>query len=127
VANTIILMGRLGAKPEMRRVGSNNTPVVEVSVATSAFSKGEKSTDWHNVTLWDKQAELICTQDKGDMVYIEGSLKHDEFTDKEGNRRRKSYVRAFRFEFCGSRKQSGPPTGQTGPSSSPYKDDDIQW
>ena len=61
------------------------------------------------------------------MVFIEGSLKHDEFTDKEGNKRRKSYVRAFRFEFCGSRKQSGPPTGQTGPSSNPYKDDDIQW
>ena len=63
MANTIILMGRLGAKPEMRRVGANSTPVVEVSVATSAVSKGERSTDWHNVTLWDKQAELICTQD----------------------------------------------------------------
>jgi len=127
VANTIILMGRLGAKPEMRRVGANSTPVVEVSVATSAFSKGERSTDWHNVTLWDKQAELICTQDKGDEVFIEGSIKCDEYTDKDGNKRKKVYIRAYRFEFCGSRKQNSPQSGYSGQGSNHYKDDDIQW
>ena len=34
MANIVILKGRLGSKPELRRVGSNNTPVVEVSLAT---------------------------------------------------------------------------------------------
>lgn len=128
MANNVILMGRLGAKPELRRVGSDNIPVVDVSIATNAFSKGAKTTDWHNVTLWDKQAELICTQDKGDQVYIEGSLKCDEWEDKEGNKRRKVYVRAFRFEFCGSRRNGdAQQTGAVGPKSNPYADDDIRY
>ena len=119
MANIVILKGRLGAKPEMRRVGSGKTPVVDVSLATSGFAKGEKTTDWHSVTLWDKQAELICTQDKGDEVFIEGSLKCDEYTDTEGNKRKKVYIR--------SRKQNAPQSGHVGPSSNPYKDDDIRW
>ena len=127
MANIVILKGRLGSKPELRRVGSNKTPVAEVSLATSGFAKGEKTTDWHSITLWDKQAELICTQDKGDEVFIEGSIKCDEYTDKDGNKRKKVYIRAYRFEFCGSRKQNAPQTGQVGPSSNPYKDDDIRW
>ena len=128
MANNVILMGRLGAKPELRRVGGQNTPVVEVSIATNAFRRGEKTTDWHNVTLWDKQAELICTQDKGDQVYIEGSLRTDEYTDKEGTKRRKVYVNAFRFEFCGSKRNGNSQrTGAVGPSSNPYNDDDIQY
>ena len=125
MANTVILMGRLGAKPELRRVGSQNTAVVDISVATAAFAKGERTTDWHNVTLWDKQAELVCSLDKGEMVYIEGSLKHEEYTDKEGKRKRKSYVKAFRFEFCGSKPK--PQTGAVGPQSNPYRDDDLRF
>ena len=125
--NIVILKGRLGAKPELRRVGANNTPVVEFSLATPGFAKGEKTTDWHSITLWDKQAEIVCTQDKGDEVAIEGSLKCDEYTDKEGNKRKKVYVRGYKFHFCGSRRQNSPPTGQTGPRSNPYGDDDIKW
>ena len=125
VANNVILMGRLGAKPELRRVGGENTPVVDVSIATNRFSRGKKATDWHNVTLWDKQAELICTQDKGDQVYVEGRLQTDEWEDKEGNKRRKVYVQAFRFEFCGPKRNGGPQTGAVGPSSNPYGDDDL--
>jgi len=128
VANNVILMGRLGSKPELRRVGTQNTPVVDVSIATNAFRRGEKTVDWHNVTLWDKQAELICTQDKGDQVYVEGSLRTDEWEDKEGNKRRKVYVSAFRFEFCGSKRNGDSrKTGAVGPSSNPYADDDIQY
>ena len=127
MANIVILKGRLGSKPELRRVGTNNTPVVEVSLATSGFAKGEKTTDWHSITLWDKQAELICTQDKGDEVFIEGSLRYDEYTGKDGNKRKKALIRAYRFEFCGSRKQNAPQTGAVGPQSNRYQDDDIKW
>tara|TARA_R100000808_G_scaffold24607_1_gene57144 strand:+ start:2114 stop:2491 length:378 start_codon:yes stop_codon:yes gene_type:complete len=125
MANTVILMGRLGAKPELRRVGSQNTAVVDISVATAAFAKGEKTTDWHNVTLWDKQAELVCSLDKGEMVFVEGSLKHDEYTANDGSKRRKTYVKAYRFEFCGSKPK--PKTGAVGPQSNPYGDDDLRF
>jgi len=127
MANTVILMGRLGAKPELRRVGSQNIAVVDISVATAAFAKGEKTTDWHNVTLWDKQAELVCNLDKGEMVYIEGSLKHEEYTDKEGNKKRKSYVKAFRFEFCGSKPKPQHQTGAQGQAGNPYGDDNLRF
>jgi single-strand DNA-binding protein len=124
--NSVFLMGRLGAKPEVRRVGNDNVPVTSVSIATSGWSKGGKTTDWHNVTLWDKQAELISRCDKGEMVLVEGSLKHDKYTDKDGNERTKTYVRGFRFEFCGSPKSS-PQTGAVGPTSNPYGDNDLKF
>ena len=127
MANLVILKGRLGAKPELRRVGAQNTPVVEVSLATNAFSKGEKSTDWHRVTLWDKQAELIGQMEKGAEVYVEGSLKTDEWTDKEGAKHYKTYVKAFRFEFCGSRGDNAPRTGAVGPKQNPFGDDDLKF
>ena len=122
MANIVILMGRLGADPEVRRVGNDNTPVVDVSVAT----KDGKDTEWHNVNLWERQAELIGRCKKGEMVHIQGRLKTDQYTDKEGNKRRKTYVRAFRFEFCGS-ASAGQQSGAQGRSSNPYGDDDIKF
>ena len=127
VANLVILKGRLGAKPEVRRVGAQNTPVVDVSVATNAFAKGEKSTDWHKVTLWDRQAELVGQLEKGSEVYVEGALKTEEWTDKEGNKRYKTYIRAFKFEYCGSRGDGAPRTGAVGPKTNPFGDDELMF
>ena len=122
--NSVTLMGRLGARPEVRKVGSDNVSVTDVSIATSGFAKGQKTTDWHSVTLGDKQADLISRCDKGEMVRIEGSLKHEKYTDKDGNERRKSYVRAYRFEFCGAPRNKQA-TGAVGPSANPYGDDAL--
>lgn len=124
MANQVTLMGRLGADPEVRRVGSDNTPVANVSVAT----RGPQKPDWHDVTLWDKQAELIGRCKKGEMVYIEGWLKSDEYTDKEGQKRTKRYVRAYRFEFCGSpQQQPQQQGGAQGAGGNPYGDDDLNF
>jgi single-strand DNA-binding protein len=122
MANIVILMGRLGADPEVRRVGNDNTAVVDVSVAT----KDGKDTEWHNVNLWERQAELISRCKKGEMVFIQGRLKTDQYTDREGNKRRKTYVRAFRFEFCGSSQQQSQ-GGAQGRPSNPYGDDDLNF
>ncbi len=120
MANFVVLMGRLGADPEVRRVGSDNVAMTVVSVAT----KDGRDSNWHSVQLWEKQAELISRCKKGEMVYVQGMLKTDEYTDQEGQKRKKTYVKAFRFEFCGSRPQQ---TGAQGEATNPFGDDNIKF
>lgn len=123
--NKVIIMGRLGADPELRKI-SSGAAVCEVSIATSG---GKDKTDWHKVTLWEQQAELIATQKKGSNVLIEGALKTDKYTDKDGNERYKTYVRAYRFEFCESKpRSSAPPTGGGAtPGGNDWGDDDLRF
>ena len=81
--NKVILVGNLGADPELRYTASG-TAVAKFRIATSeSFTdkQGQKQerTEWHRITAWGKLAE-ICGQylAKGKMVYIEGenTLRH---------------------------------------------------
>ena len=86
--NKVILVGTLGRDPELRR--SNNSAVTNISIATSESWKnkqGEKqeSTEWHNVVFFGKLAEVAGEWlNKGMLVYIEGKLKTEKYTDKQG-------------------------------------------
>ena len=77
--NNVELIGRVGKKPEMRYT-PNNKAVCKFSIATNEL--GKENTTWHNVTAWDKIAEL-CVQyvKKGDLIYIQGRI---EYTEKDG-------------------------------------------
>ena len=88
--NKVILVGNLGAKPEVK-YASNGNAISNLSVATSESwtdkSTGQKQerTEWHRVSLFGKLAE-IATQytDKGSKVYVEGKLETRKYTDKDG-------------------------------------------
>lgn len=86
------IIGHLGKDPELRTL-ENGNKVCQFSVATSETWKdksGNKqtSTDWHNVQVWGKLAE-ICNQylKKGSHVYISGKSRTRSYDDKEGNKR----------------------------------------
>ena len=90
--NKVMLIGNLGQKPELRQTNSN-LAVTRLSVATTENRKGPdgtwgKHTEWHNVTVFGKQAEN-CVQflDKGRQVYVEGRLQTRKWQDSSGNDR----------------------------------------
>jgi single-strand DNA-binding protein len=94
--NKVILIGNLGADPEVRST-SNGSRVATLSLATSRQWKnqsGEKQekTEWHRVILWNNKgstladlAEKYCK--KGDKIYVEGSIEYRSWQDREGQTR----------------------------------------
>jgi single-strand DNA-binding protein len=104
--NKVILVGNLGADPELKYTPSNRA-VCNLSVATNEVWKdksGQKQekTEWHRVNVWGEQAEA-CSKylTKGRMVYVEGRLQTRSWDDKEGKKRYSTEVVADRVVFLG--------------------------
>lgn len=109
--NKITIVGNLGRDPELRYTPQGDA-VCNLSVATSE-KKRDKSgelqdiTTWFRVTLWRKQAENAAKYlSKGSPVYIEGRLRIEEWTDREGKNRYTCDVNATDMQFLGSRNGS---------------------
>lgn len=88
MANKVILIGNLGKDPEVRFT-PNGTAVANFSLATTEKFKSnnevKQETSWHNVVMWGKLAELSRDYlTKGAKVYIEGRIKYEKYTPKEG-------------------------------------------
>ena len=91
--NKVILVGNLGAKPEIK-YASNGNAISNFSVATSESwtdkSTGQKQdrTEWHRVSLFGKVAEIAGQYlDKGSKVYVEGKLQTRKWQDQNGQDR----------------------------------------
>ena len=101
--NKVILVGNLGADPEIRRLGSGD-PVVNMRIATSESwrdkSSGERreKTEWHNVVIFNDQLAKVAEQylKKGMKVYIEGQLQTRKW-EKDGVERYTTEVVLQRF------------------------------
>ena len=90
--NKAILIGNLGADPELRYTQSG-TPVASFRIATTERWKDkdgnqQEQTEWHNIVAWSRLAE-ICGEylNKGSRVYIEGKLQTRKWQDKSGQDR----------------------------------------
>jgi len=101
--NKVILIGRIGKDPEVRRMNSGDS-VVSFSLATTDSWKdksGERQdrATWHNIVIFNehicKVAEAYCK--KGSKVYIEGQLQTRKYTDKDGNERQTTEIVLQRF------------------------------
>lgn len=107
--NKVQLIGHLGFDPEMK-VLANGTAIARISIATTdnwKDAKGEKQTDtqWHRVTAFGKTAELMGQYlKKGSKVMIDGRLKYDEYTDKEGQKRYATNIIVNEMEFLDAKK-----------------------
>lgn len=92
--NKVILIGRVGQDPKITE--GSKTTVANITIATKNY---DKSTEWHNVTLFGTSAEFCKNYvSKGDMVAVEGSNKTETYTDKDGNERRSFKVLAASLE-----------------------------
>lgn len=91
--NKVILVGRLGADPELRHT-ADGIPVATFNVATTEIRRDKNGnkferTEWHRVIAWRKLGE-ICGEylKKGRLVYIEGKIQSREYEGKDGIKRR---------------------------------------
>ncbi|WP_420454495.1 single-stranded DNA-binding protein [Rubrivirga sp.] len=110
--NKVILVGNLGADPELRYTGSG-TAVCNFSVATTESYKDRdgnqvENTEWHRVVAWARLAE-ICGEylSKGRQVYIEGQLQTRQWEDKDGNTKYTTEIKAREMQMLGSRDGGG--------------------
>jgi single-strand DNA-binding protein len=117
--NKVILIGRLGADPEVRYTPSG-MPVANFRIATSENwndKQGQKQerTEWHRIVVWGKLAEL-CGQylSKGRQVYLEGRLQTRQWDDRDGNKKFTTEVVAREVTFLGGRGEAGE--GKRGPA-----------
>ncbi len=112
MVNKVILIGRLGADPEIRYIPSG-AEVATFRIATSETwtnKNGEKEerTEWHQIVAWRGLAK-ICGEylNKGKLVYIEGKLRTRSWEDKDGNKRYRTEVEATEMKMLG-----GPGEGE---------------
>ena len=110
--NKVILIGNLGADPEVRST-SNGSRVATLSLATSRQWKdkaGEKQekTEWHRVAFFGKLAEIAGEYlKKGSQVYVEGRLQTRKWQDKDGADKYTTEIVADRMQMLGSRQGMG--------------------
>lgn len=138
--NKVILVGFLGADPEARTTPAGQM-VANMSVATSeVFNNREgqrqERTEWHQVVLWGKLAELAHKWlQKGSQVYLEGKLQTRSWDDQQsGQKRYKTEVVADRMTFLGSPKGQQRTDDQHGQQQAPaadpgpgYFDEDVPF
>ena len=102
--NKIIIVGNLGRDPELRYT-PQGTAVCSFSMATNEKRKDKAGelqdvTTWFRITLWNKQAENASKYlTKGSAVYIEGRLRIEEWTDRDGNNRYTLEVQGSDMQF----------------------------
>jgi single-strand DNA-binding protein len=109
--NKITIVGYLGRDPELRYT-PQGTALCKMSIATTEKRKNvagetEEHTTWFRVTAWGRQAELANEYlAKGRQVYVEGRLRLEEYTDREGQKRFSAEVSATEIQFLGHRTDS---------------------
>jgi single-strand DNA-binding protein len=110
--NRITIVGYCGRDPELRYTPTGNA-VCKLSVATSEKRRDEESTTWFRISVWGKQGEL-CNEylRKGSQVYVEGRVRVEEYTDRDGGRRYSLEVTATDVQFLGRKTENG---GDTAP------------
>ena len=126
--NKVILVGHLGAAPEMRYTQGGQA-VANFRIATNdkwtdKAGQTQDRTEWHRIVVWGKLAEL-CNQylTKGRQVFVEGRLQTREWMDKENHKNYTTEIVAAQVTFLGGRdgatagagRGSGVPTDDFGP------------
>ncbi|MGE0101010.1 MAG: single-stranded DNA-binding protein [Blastocatellales bacterium] len=135
--NKIIIVGYLGRDPEMRYT-PQGTAVCNFSIATTEKRRDKAGdnqdvTTWFRVNAWNKLAELANQYlSKGKQVYVEGRLRQDEYTDRDGNRRQTLEVTATEIHFLSPRDGGQSGGGFDAPmddrsSAPPSGDDEIPF
>src|SRR6185503_16551634 len=141
--NKVILIGNLGKDPEIR-YSQSGEPIANFSLATNEVwtdKSGQKQerVAWHRVEVFGKAAQVVRDYlTKGRPVYLEGSIRYDEWTDKDGNKRNTTKIHVggpnSKVVLLGGRGEGagGGPRGggggaqgapEGGPSGGPPADD----
>ena len=105
--NRVQLIGNVGNEPDVRYHDSGKVSCAFSLATNNAYRDKDgvlqKETIWHNVTCWDSYAKAIEEKvHKGTRMFIEGSLKYNDWTDRAGTRHNTAYVSMMEFEIIGT-------------------------
>lgn len=110
--NKVILIGHLGADPEVRRT-ANNLAVATIRLATNQATKDKQTgewtdtTEWHRVVFFDRLAEVVEEYlRKGSQIYVEGRLRTQKWQDQEGKDRWTTEIVANDMQMLGRRGET---------------------
>src|SRR2546426_11463821 len=138
--NKVILVGNLGANPEMRFTQGGQA-VANLRIATTErwtdkSGQRQEATEWHRVVVWGKQAEIVAQYlTKGRQVFIEGRIRTRQWQDQTGQKRYTTEIVAQNVQMLGGRADRAPEEmGATVPAEEPVSadfgggpDDDIPF
>ena len=136
--NKVILIGNVGADPEVRTL-EGGAKVARVRLATTEriynrqTQEAKDHTEWHNITLWRNLADVADRfVRKGSQIYIEGRLRSREWTDQNGMKRYGIEIVADDLKLLGRRQDgagqqdnssyNAPQSGYTAASQAPAPD-----
>jgi len=126
--NNITVAGTLGRDCELKTL-NNGDSIAAFSVADSMGR--DKGTIWWNCELWGKRADALSRYlVKGQAVAVSGAISEQEWTDKEGNKRKSMKIRVNDVALQGSRKESAEPEEYRAPAKKAqptFDDDDIPF
>ncbi len=115
--NKVILLGNLGRDPEVRYMPSGD-PIANVTIATSRRYKNKAGemvdeTEWHRVSFFGRLAEIASQYlKKGNPVYVEGRIRTNKYTDKDGIEKYSTEIVASEMQLLGGREGRGAPSGE---------------
>jgi single-strand DNA-binding protein len=136
--NKVILIGYCGGDPETRYL-PNGDPVSNVSLATSETWKDKEGnkqerTEWHRLQFFGRLAEIVGQYvKKGSPIYIEGSIRSNKYTDKEGVEKVSYQITCSSMKLLGSKSDGERPAQQERQQPAKQKpaaddfDDDIPF
>lgn len=126
--NKVILVGNLGSDVEIKKTTGGKS-VANFSVATTekfndASGARQEKTEWHNITMWGKVADLAAKYlKKGSAVYLEGKNETQSWVDKNGGGKKyKVNVVCHTMQFLGGKSPSS--SNQSSPKQSQGFDDE---
>ena len=136
--NEVRLLGNLGADPELK-MSQGGMAILKLRIATAARVKDKNETwvdktEWHHVTVFGKRAEGLnkCLR-KGSQVMVLGALRSSSYEDRDGQKRYKTEIIAYKILLCGGRPGGGGYQTPTAPNDQPKAadapcpaDDDLE-
>lgn len=132
--NRVMLLGNLGADPDLRYTQSGQ-PILKLRLATTesyldANKVRQERTEWHNVVMWGKRGESLSRYlNKGATIFVEGSLRTRSY-EKNGEKRYVTEIHATEIRFAGGGREGGQresaPRPQRQPASyGPHANEDF--
>jgi single-strand DNA-binding protein len=118
--NKVLLIGNVGADPEIR-VTQSGTKVAKVSLATNRVfndrsGQQQEKTEWHRLNFWDRLADIVEQYvHKGDRLYVEGRIEYSQSEDDKGNVRYFTDIRVLEMVMLGGMAGGGPGGGMDSP------------
>lgn len=115
--NTVVMMGRLTADPELKKT-QNDVAVCSFRIAVDRDHKkddGTRDTDFLTCVAWKATAEFVAKYfRKGEMIAVEGAIQTRSYDDKDGNKRSVTEVVVAHAYFCGDKRERSEPSSPKG-------------